>query len=146
MPSQRFQTPVAVHVMLLRGGEVLLLRRVNTGYEDGNYSVVGGRLDGGETVPQAAVREALEEAGVHIAEPDVKVVGVMHRRTDGEERIDFFVAVHRWDGEIHNREPHKCAELAWYDFDQLPENVITYVRQAFTNYCQGIWFGDFGWD
>ncbi len=146
MPSQRFQTPVAVHVMLRRGDEVLLLKRANTGYEDGNYSVVGGHLDGGETVQRAAVREALEETGVLIAIEDVDVVGVMHRRSSGEERIDFFVAVHRWQGAIENREPHKCAELAWHGFDRLPENVIPYVRQAFANYLRGEWFGSFGWE
>lgn len=32
--------PSAVHVFFLREEQVLLLRRFNTGYEDGNYSVV----------------------------------------------------------------------------------------------------------
>ena len=146
MPLQRVQTPIAVHVMLRRGDEVLLLKRANTGYEDGHYSVVGGHLDGGETVRQAAVRETLEEAGVRVSVENVHVVGVMHRRTASEERIDFFVAVHRWQGEVRNREPHKCAELAWHRFEELPDNVIPYVRQAFTNYLQGVWFGSFGWE
>ncbi len=146
MTAQRFQTPVAVHVLLLRGNNVLLLQRMDTGYEDGNYSVVGGHLDGGETVRQAAVRETLEEAGVAVDLKDVNVVGVMHRRAHNEERIDFFVAVDRWQGEIENREPHKCAELSWHSFDRLPENVIPYVRQALTNFRRGVWFGSFGWE
>jgi hypothetical protein len=29
--------------------------------------------------------------------------------------------------------------------DQLPPNVIPYVRQAFANYQRGIWFDCFGW-
>lgn len=28
--------PAAVHVFMLRNDEILLLRRLNTGYEDGN--------------------------------------------------------------------------------------------------------------
>jgi 8-oxo-dGTP diphosphatase len=47
--QQRFQTPVAVHLFLLRGDQVLLLQRQNTGYKDGNWSVPAGHLDGGET-------------------------------------------------------------------------------------------------
>ncbi len=56
------------------------------------------------------------------------------------------MTVHRWQGEIQNREPHKCAELAWHRFDQLPKNVIPYVRQAFANYLRGDWFCSFGWE
>ena len=36
MTPERFRAVVAVHLLLLRGEEVLLLRRGNTGYEDGN--------------------------------------------------------------------------------------------------------------
>jgi 8-oxo-dGTP diphosphatase len=42
-------------------------------------------------------------------------------------------------------EPHKCDQLAWFDSDQLPTNVIAYVRKAIDNYRQGIWFDSFGW-
>jgi len=51
----RFTLPVAVHLFLLRGNEVLLLRRFNTGYEDGNYSVPAGHLEGGVMICAAAV-------------------------------------------------------------------------------------------
>lgn len=141
----RFRLVAAVHVFLVRGEEVLLLRRCNTGYEDGNYSVVAGHLDGGETVRDAAVRETREEAGITLRPDDIQVVGVMHRRST-EERVDFFVATTEWSGRISNREPHKCDELAWFPFDALPDNTIPYVRRALENYRRGTWFDSFGWD
>ena len=144
MRIERFRLVAAVHIFLVRDGQVLLLRRFNTGYEDGNYSVVAGHLDGGEGVKAAAIREAQEEVGVHIAPQDLQVVGVMHRISN-DERVDFFLVATHWSGEITNREPDRCDRLDWFDVHDLPENVIPYVRRAFNNYRRGEWFDSFGW-
>ena len=136
--------PVAVHLFFVRDGRVLMLRRFNTGYEDGNYSVPAGHLDGGETVVQAAIREAREEIGVALTPADVSVVGTMHRKS-GDERVDFFVAVTSWTGEPTNCEPEKCDDLTWWPRDGLPPNTIPYVRRALENDDKGVWFEAFGW-
>jgi 8-oxo-dGTP diphosphatase len=144
MSPERFKLVSAVHLFLIREGRVLLLRRFNTGYEDGSYSVVAGHLDGGEPVKQAMIREAHEEVGITIAPEDVDVVGVMHRRSE-DERIDWFLAASSWSGEVTNAEPHKCDRLDWFPLDALPDNVIPYVRRAIDNYRRGAWFDSFGW-
>src|SRR4051812_27606999 len=64
MPRDWFKMVVAVHLFLLRDDQVLLLRRQNTGYEDGNYSVIAGHVEGGEEIKAAMIREAREEAGI----------------------------------------------------------------------------------
>lgn len=149
IPPMRFTLPCAVHLFLLRNGdEVLLLRRANTGYEDGSHSVVAGHLDGGEEVVAAAIREAREEAGITLDPADLTVVGVMHRRADDGERIDFFLTATRWRGAVTNAEPHKCDELAWFPLDALPANVIPYVRRALDTYRHSptsCWFESYGW-
>jgi len=142
--ADRFKLLSAVHLFLIRDGEVLLLRRFNTGYEDGKYSVVAGHLDGDEEIIAAMIREAREEVGIEISPQDLQVVGVMHRKSN-DERIDFFLTATSWSGEITNREPNRCDQLAWFDVDGLPENVIPYVRRALDNYRRGIWFDSFGW-
>ena len=144
-PTNRFTVPVAVHLFLIREGCVLLLRRANTGYEDGSYSVIAGHLDGSEEVIAAAIREAREEAGISLAPSAVSVVGVMHRRAD-VEYINFFLAASEWSGEVVNAEPHTCDDLAWHSLDALPTNTIPYVRRALDNYRRGIWFDSFGWE
>lgn len=136
--------PVAVHIFFLRENEVLLARRHQTGYEDGNYSVVAGHLEAGETLTQAAIREANEEAGVILRPQDLEMAGVMHRRA-GDERVDFFMVARTWEGSISNREPEKCSELGWFSLEALPANLIPYVRQALSNYFEGKWFQEYGW-
>jgi ADP-ribose pyrophosphatase YjhB (NUDIX family) len=143
---ERLLMPVAVHVFVVRDGRILLLRRANTGYEDGNYSVPAGHLERGETVMDAAAREAREEAGIEIDVPVAYVVGAMHRRVESRERIDFFVEATVWAGEISNREPHKCDDLTWSAMSAMPENVVPYVRRAIENYRAGEWFASFGWE
>ncbi len=91
------------------------------------------------------VREAQEEASIEIPPSAIEVVGVMHR-LDPDERVDFFLSASSWMGEITNMEPDKCAELAWFDLDDLPGDVIPYVRRAIVVYRRDVWFDSFGWE
>ncbi len=139
----RFKLVSAVHLFLIRDQQVLLLRRFNTGYEDGNYSVVAGHLDGGEEIKAAMIREAQEEIGIELNYDDLEINQVMHRLS-GDERIDFFLHASRWQGTIENKEPHKCDELSWHKLNDLPDNLIPYIRRALTNYHAGRLFDSFG--
>jgi len=142
--STRARFPVTVHLLFFRGNQILLLRRYNTGFRDGEYSVPAGHIDGGESVRAAAAREAQEEVGVRIAEEDIIFSSVMHRN-EGDERVDFFFRVRHWDGEPFNREPDKCDDLRWVDIHALPENMVPYVRTALQNHLDDIRFYEFGW-
>lgn len=136
--------PVTVHLFLFRGNQILLLRRYQTGYMDGYYSVPAGHLDGKETVRMAGIREGREEIGVRIDPAEMVFAGVFHRLED-DERVDFFVQVRNWGGEPVNAEPGKCDELRWSDLDPLPENTVPYVRRAIENFRTGILFEEYGW-
>jgi ADP-ribose pyrophosphatase YjhB (NUDIX family) len=137
--------PVAVHLFLIKNGNILLLRRYNTGYEDGNYSVIAGHIDGNEHVYNAMIREAKEESGINILEKDLEIIQVMHRRKGDEERIDYFFICKEWKGEIRIMEPNKCDELTWYSLNELPENTVDYVYEAINNYRNTIKFSIYGW-
>ena len=132
LKPRRFQATVAVHLFLFRGGNVLLLRRHNTGYADGKYSVIAGHLDGDEPATLAMAREAAEEAGIVVDPADLRFVHAMHRKEAGaaDERIDLFFAATDWRGEPTIGEPEKCRELRWASLNALPENVVPYVRAA----------------
>lgn len=138
----RARFPVTVHLFFIKDHKILLARRLNTGYRDGDYSVPAGHLDGGETVVEAGCREALEEVGVALSGDDLVFTGVMHRIED-EERVDFFLVVTKWPREPFNNEPEKCDDLRWVDLDALPVNTVPYVRQAIHNHLDGNRFDEF---
>lgn len=135
--------PVTVHLFLFRENQILLSRRFNTGFRDGEYSVPAGHLDGNETVIAAGIREAEEEVGIKLEAGDMIFSSVMHRLED-DERVDFFIHVHKWLGEPFNAEPDKCDDLRWVDINQLPANTVPYVRQALQNHLSGLHFDEYG--
>lgn len=135
--AKRFSTPVAIHLFLIQGDQVLLIRRCNTGYEDGNYSVIAGHLDGGETVTSAMCREAYEEGGIELDHETLQPVGMMHRLALDGERIDVFFAADRWKGQLRNLEPDKCDEFRWVSPDRLPHNTVPYVASAIRTWRSG---------
>ena len=142
--KERYKFICAVYLLLIKENKILLLKRANTGYEDGNYSLVAGHMDGNETIKQAMIREAKEEAGIIIDEEDLEIVTFLHRKTD-PERLDFFLKCDKWNGKIINKELDKCSELNWYDINNLPSDIIPCVKKAIENYQNNIMFDNFGW-
>lgn len=138
----RYRLPVTVHVFLIIDEKILMLKRQNTGYADGQYSVIAGHVECGETIYEAAVREAREEAGTHLEADDLQAVGVMQRlfAKQGSARIDFFLRAAKWQGEPYNAEPEKCAELRWCKLHELPANTVGYIKTSIENYLKGQWF------
>ncbi len=141
---ERFRLISAVHVFMIRGDEILLLRRANTGWGDGLLSVPAGHLDGNEQIIDAAIREVHEETGVTVPREAMRVVGVMHRMSNNE-RIDFFLTAEHWNGEARNAEPSRCSEAGWFPRHPLPADVVAYVRRGLENYQTGRWFDSYGW-
>jgi len=124
---ERHRSIVDVHLVINRDEKILMLRRANTSYADGQLCLPSGHLEPGESVVQAAVRETREEVGIVLDLADVRFAHVAHRHDpDGRDRVGFFFAAQHWRGEPVNAEPHKCTELVWVDPDDLPEDVVRY--------------------
>ncbi|QQG52501.1 MAG: NUDIX domain-containing protein [Candidatus Falkowbacteria bacterium] len=144
--EERFRPYAAAYLVLIKNDEVLLLKRYNTGYQDGNYSLVSGHFDGGETAGQCIAREAREEANIIITPEDSEVVHVLHRFRPDREYFDVYLKVKKWAGEITNLEPNKCSELKWFKLNALPENMAPEVKQALNKINGNIFFSELGWD
>ena len=138
---------VASHLLLRKPGSILLLRRFQTGWSDGLYSVIAGHVEPGESPVEAVIREAGEEAGLQIESQHLEFVHAMHRRkVDGEEKLDIWFACGKWIGTPYNAEPDKCDDLRWFDDRELPAHTVDYVRTTlglihdhhiFSTYAEG---------
>ncbi|WP_425954255.1 NUDIX hydrolase [Xylanimonas sp. McL0601] len=132
--DHRFRVVPAAYVILRRqrrdgSPEVLLQLREGTGFMDGHWAAgAAGHVEAGESVVEAAVREALEELGITIDATDLRPLTVMHRgERHGpalEQRVDVFFEASRWTGEPRRAEAAKSADLRWFPLDALPDPVV----------------------
>lgn len=138
--------PLAVHVLVADGDDLLFLLRAGTGYADGQWSVPAGHVEAGESATAAAVRECAEEIGVEIDPADLELALVQHKRgpIDGDERIDLFFRAARFGGEPENREPAKCARIRWANPKEMTD-LVGYVAHALDRVADGAAYAEFGW-
>lgn len=145
----RFVVVPAAYVLLVRGPEpigpateVLLQLRRGVAFMDGHWaSGAAGHVERGETAPEAARREALEELGVTGLQ--LEFVTAMQRTGRDlpiDERIDFFFTSRTWEGEPRVTEPSKSGGIRWVrldDLDALPGPVVPHERVVLDGLREG---------
>jgi 8-oxo-dGTP diphosphatase len=123
--------------LLLRGpgpAEVLLGRK-QVGFGAGKYVGIGGKVDAGETVARAAVRELEEEIGVRVAEDDLvpaaRITFLFPARPAWDLLMHVFL-VTRWAGD-----PRAGQEIVptWFPraalpFDQMWADAAYWLPQV----------------
>lgn len=143
MPYTSF---VDVLIILERDEQVLLAQRAGTGYADGQWNLPSGKLEDGEDMVAAIIREAREEIDVEVDRGDLEMVTSVHYlNPEGQARVGFFFRARRWRGEPRNAEPHKCSQIAWFPKDSLPENTVPYTHAGVELYRRDERFGLQGW-
>ena len=148
MKKERFRCHVAVCLMLIQEEKVLLIERANTGFADGLYSLPAGAIDGSEPIKQALIREIKEELGITIFEKDLEFITVLHvapRLVNPHELILFCFKTTKYEGVIRNAEPHKCSDVRFFSFDNLPKNILDTALDVFKNYKKGAPFEELYW-
>ncbi|TQJ52232.1 NUDIX domain-containing protein [Phycicoccus sp. SLBN-51] len=105
-----------------RDGKVLLIQRS----DNGNWSMPGGAQDPGESLTRTAVRETLEESGVH-----VRVTGlvgiftdprhVVHYTSNDEVRQEFTVIYRADYVDGDATESDESTRVGWFTADEIAE-------------------------
>ena len=139
MTKDRFQAKLASYVMLIKDGKILLGRRFNTGYEDGNYGLPSGHIEEGESPEDCAVRETEEEIGIKV--DDLEFVTVIYNTLGNwGYYVDFFFITDKYQGVIKNLEQDKCDDLSWFPLNELPKNIVPEVKMAIENYSKKTYY------
>ncbi len=121
---------LAAYCVVISDGRLLVMRRQNTGYADGQWSIPAGHVDEGESAMAAASRELSEETGLIVAAGDWRLGCTMHRCTPDREGMELFLVATVFSGNLWNREPAKCAALAFRPLADLPRPFLGYIETA----------------
>ena len=148
--ATRFKLKVGVFALIMNHDKVLLLRRFQTGSEDGMYVLPMGGHDGNEPLTQTVIREAKEEVNITLKSEDLSVCHVMHRLHHmpqeelSFEQIDIIFSVKSYEGIIHNNEPDKCDALDFFPIADLPVNTAPFIKEILRSIHRGEFYSEFG--
>jgi 8-oxo-dGTP diphosphatase len=128
---------VGVGAIIIESDQVLLVKRAHPPIE-GQWSIPGGVLEVGETVREAAVREAVEETGLMVEAGEL--LGVYDRiLRDPERRVQYHYVLidflcRRVGGELIAASD--AAAVRWFRREELsglnlPEDTQEVIRKGF---------------
>ena len=134
---------VSVNLILKKDNGILLMRRFNTGWNDGKYALMGGHVEDMENPVDAVIREAREELGLNLKEENLKFKMIMPVYPD---HIYIYFECESFEGEPINNEPSECDDVRFFDIEKLPKNLIDADRQALHSiYSENLDFDTFGY-
>lgn len=114
--QNNIQKPTQVMTLcILRKGEDVLLGMKKLRFGAGNYNGYGGKVDEGETVEKALVREMKEESGLDLLKYELR--GIMRFELD-----DSFKEVHIYEGLDWTGDLVETDEMTpfWFNISDIP--------------------------
>jgi 8-oxo-dGTP pyrophosphatase MutT (NUDIX family) len=129
-------TTLGVRIMLIRDGQVLLVRQT---YLPG-WFMPGGGVKRGETLEQAARREIKEEIGGQMS--DLCLLGAYTHF--GEYKSDHNALFLCTDFSFNKKQDREIAEVRFFSLDALPEGLLPGHRRRLEEYRDGVEIPQYG--
>lgn len=106
---------------LVRQGDQLLLGMKKRGFGQGRWNGFGGKVQTGETIAAAAIRECQEEAGITLQNLRPCAVLHFHMAESGD-----FLEVHVFISETFSGQPHETEEMRpqWFAIQAIPYDTM----------------------
>ncbi len=119
-------------------GRVLLGRRDGTGYMNGLWGLPGGRVERGEALMTAAVREVREELGLRVETDSLRPLGVSRYDIDGIRGTDFLFLTRAWAGAPIPLD--NTSEVGWFAPQALPGDCLPWLPDVLdAHLTRGAW-------
>jgi 8-oxo-dGTP diphosphatase len=109
-------TKQVVAALILRGDEILCCQRTEHQALALKWEFPGGKIEAGETPPQALRRELDEELGIK-AEIGREIARILHTYQNGNSVNLHFFLIERYEHELQNR---IFREVRWVSRADLP--------------------------
>ncbi|OYD25520.1 8-oxo-dGTP diphosphatase MutT [Oceanimonas baumannii] len=122
---------VAVGVIENAAGDIFVCRRGESQHQAFKWEFPGGKVEDGETVPQALARELEEEIGIQVSDC-APFMRIEHDYGDKQVTLDIR-KVTAFTGEPHGREGQPSrwvpvSELSGYDFPAANSPIVAKLQ------------------
>jgi 8-oxo-dGTP diphosphatase len=128
--EQKDRPKVGVAAIVIKDGKVLFHKRKGA-HGEGTWSFPGGHLEFGESVEECAIRETLEEAGIHITNLRHATFTNDVFEKEGKHYITLYVVADHLSGVPRTMEPAKSEGWAWFDWDHPPSPVFLPIENLY---------------
>lgn len=118
-----------VDIIIELAGKIVLIKRKNPPH---GWAIPGGFVDYGESLEQAAIREAREETSLEVT--SLRLLGC-YSDPARDSRMHTISTVFIATAKGQPQAADDAAELALFSLDQLPEQLCFDHARILTDYC-----------
>lgn len=135
------EVKIMTEALAIKDGKVLLGRRKKQGFGQGKWLGLGGKVEPGETIPEAMARECLEEGNIVVTDHIKRGVLLFHYVNDPDMEAHYYEIL-KHEGEIADSDE---MEVKWIPISEIPyENMWPNDRYWLPMFLDGRYFkGEF---
>lgn len=138
MEQENNRPKIGLGVMIKNNEEKVLLGLRKSLHGNGTWCFPGGHLEFGETMIQAAKREAAEETGLEVDDLElVSVADELGAIEKGKHYINIGFCANKVSGQLETKEPEKFEKWEWFDLNDLPAPLFEGTELMINRYKEG---------